>query len=90
MPYSTAPWRSLNRITSYNVCYTKLLRVADDQEWGEIEIAGVNPAGNEMLQNVESGRCIKTFTGSRMPEGADTLIPIENVTVHEGRRWKLR
>ncbi len=59
--------------------------VADDQEWGEIEIAGVNPAGNEMLQNVESGRCIKTFTGSRMPEGADTLIPIENVTVHEGK-----
>ncbi|MCJ7765408.1 MAG: molybdopterin molybdotransferase MoeA, partial [Thiovulaceae bacterium] len=28
-----------------------------------------------------NGVCIKTFTGSVMPDGADTLIPIENVTV---------
>ncbi len=59
--------------------------VAEDQEWGEIEIAGVNPAGSDLDQQVESGLCIKTFTGSRMPEGADTLIPVENVTVHDGK-----
>ncbi|MEJ2467705.1 MAG: molybdopterin molybdotransferase MoeA [Campylobacterales bacterium] len=27
---------------------------------------------------------VKTFTGAKMPEGADTLIPIENVTVGAG------
>jgi molybdopterin molybdotransferase len=53
----------------------------DDQEWGEIEIDGDNPAGSESSMVVSGGKCIKTFTGSKMPEGADTLIPIENVTV---------
>ena len=54
--------------------------VYDDQEWGEIAVLGDNPAGNAERLHVESGHCIKTFTGSRMPEGADTLIPVENVT----------
>jgi molybdopterin molybdotransferase len=54
--------------------------VCDDQEWGEIAVMGDNPAGSTLIGQVESGHCIKTFTGSRMPEGADTLIPIENVT----------
>jgi molybdopterin molybdotransferase len=53
----------------------------DDQEWGEIEIDGDNPAGSDLFKVVSGGKCIKTFTGSKMPEGADTLIPIENVTV---------
>lgn len=40
-----------------------------------------NPAGAESVGEVYEGVCIKTFTGSMMPRGADTLIPIENVTV---------
>lgn len=52
-----------------------------DQEWGEIEIKGDNPAGSEVIAEVSGGNCIKTFTGSKMPQGADTLIPIENVRV---------
>jgi len=55
----------------------------DDQEWGEIEIDGDNPAGSDVSRTVTAGKCIKTFTGSKMPEGADTLVPIENVTVVE-------
>jgi molybdopterin molybdotransferase len=55
--------------------------IYEDQEWGEIEIDGDNPAGSDNVGVVTSGRCIKTFTGSKMPEGADTLIPIENVSV---------
>ncbi len=46
-----------------------------------IEILGDNPAGSDERRVVTSGVCIKTFTGSKMPEGADTLIQIENVTV---------
>ena len=46
-----------------------------------IEILGSNPAGSDEKRVVTEGKCIKTFTGSKMPEGADTLIQIENVSV---------
>lgn len=59
---------------------------AKDQEAGLIEISALdNPAGCDIKEVVTEGKAIKTFTGSLMPEGADTLIPIENVTV-EGNR----
>jgi molybdopterin molybdotransferase len=52
-----------------------------DLEHGCIKILGDNPAGSENALCVGEGECVKTFTGSVMPEGADTLIQIENVTV---------
>jgi molybdopterin molybdotransferase len=48
-----------------------------------ISIVGDNPAGSEEKRTLKSGECIKTFTGSMMPHGADTLIQIENVTVED-------
>jgi molybdopterin molybdotransferase len=48
---------------------------------GRIKILGDNPAGSDETREVSPGLCIKTFTGSVMPRGADTLIQIENVTV---------
>lgn len=51
-----------------------------DLSEGRIAVAGDNPAGSGSTQTVEPGFCIKTFTGAVMPQGADTLIPIENVT----------
>ena len=48
-----------------------------------LRLVGINPAGNDEQRVVQSGECIKTFTGSRMPEGTDTLIQIENVSVEE-------
>ena len=55
--------------------------IGEDQEFGRLEILGDNPAGSDETRVVTSGYCIKTFTGSKMPEGADTLIQIENVSV---------
>ena len=55
--------------------------IGEDQELGRLEILGDNPAGSDETRVVTSGTCIKTFTGSKMPEGADTLIQIENVSV---------
>lgn len=55
--------------------------VHSDLSSGRIRVLGDNPAGSEETREVTSGVCIKTFTGSVMPRGADTLIPIENVTV---------
>lgn len=53
----------------------------EDIALGNLIIKGINPAGSDIVQSVEKGKCIKTFTGSLMPRGADTLIPIENVEV---------
>ena len=46
-----------------------------------LEISDKNPAGMVVQSSVKKGTCIKTFTGSLMPQGSDTLIPIENVEV---------
>lgn len=39
------------------------------------------PAGSDKGLNVQKGACVKTFTGSLMSEGTDTLIPVENVEI---------
>ncbi len=54
---------------------------SEDQKLTSLSIIDKNPAGSVIEAKVENGTCIKTFTGSLMPEGADTLIPIENVEV---------
>ena len=56
----------------------------DDMALGRLKIASINPAGSDEKETVQQGECIKTFTGSLMPEGSDTLIPIENVTTEDG------
>lgn len=53
----------------------------EDLALGRLKISSINPAGTDLKEEVIGGCCIKTFTGSLMPVGADTLIPIENVTV---------
>lgn len=53
----------------------------EDQKKKKIKILRDNPAGTDIEECVEEGICIKTFTGSLMPKGSDTLIPIENVEV---------
>ncbi|MGE4420131.1 MAG: gephyrin-like molybdotransferase Glp [Sulfurimonas sp.] len=59
--------------------------IHSDLERKNIVILGDNPAGSDEKRTIKSGECIKTFTGSKMPLGADTLIQIENVTVENGR-----
>ena len=51
----------------------------------EIKIIGKNPAGKFEYKKIEKNQAVKTFTGSFMPNGSDTLVPIENVEV-EGDR----
>ena len=54
---------------------------AEDQGLGELKIIDFLPAGSYKGNLVTKGVCVKTFTGSLMSEGSDTLIPIENVEV---------
>jgi len=49
----------------------------------KLYIKAINPAGKLIDECVDDGECIKTFTGSLMPKGADTLIPIELVSVED-------
>jgi len=56
----------------------------EDLALGRLKIAGINPAGSDVPETLKPGEAIKTFTGSLMPPGSDTLIPIENVTVEGG------
>lgn len=53
----------------------------EDQDKGVLKLADFVPAGTDISTVVEEGTCVKTFTGSLMSDGSDTLIPIENVEV---------
>ncbi len=53
--------------------------IHEDMALGTLKVGSINPAGSALKEEVIGGTCIKTFTGSLMPHGADTLIPIENV-----------
>jgi len=55
-----------------------------DLELKKLKILGDNPAGSDEQRVLGSGECIKTFTGSKMPQGSDTLLQIENVSVEDG------
>lgn len=55
----------------------------EDQELEELKIISYVPAGTDTSLHVNKQECIKTFTGSLMSEGSDTLIPIENVEVRD-------
>jgi len=57
----------------------------EDQQLGSLTISDFIPAGTETHGVVNKGECVKTFTGTLMSEGSDTLIPIENVDVKEGK-----
>lgn len=57
----------------------------EDMKLGTLTLLGDNPAGHNEQRVIGQGECIKTFTGSMMPEGSDTLIQIENVTLQDGK-----
>lgn len=57
----------------------------EDLVKGELSVLGDNPAGHDETRTVGEGESIKTFTGSMMPHGADTLIQIENVSYLDGK-----
>ncbi len=57
----------------------------EDIENEYIQIIAKNPAGTVIQEEVVENSCIKTFTGSLMPKGSDTLVPIENVEVIDNK-----
>lgn len=45
----------------------------------ELELITDLPAGSDKEIKISGNKCVKTFTGSLMSEGSDTLVPVENV-----------
>ncbi len=60
------------------------IRFDDIDRYEKLKISAINPAGSDERFAISEGEAIKTFTGSLMPEGADTLVPIEFVSVKDG------
>jgi len=79
-PYDN-PYHPTASMDGYGVRHRDLKR-------GKLKIVGENPAGEFQIRKVGEGEAVKTFTGSFLPEGADTLIPFENVEV-EGEWLKI-
>lgn len=49
----------------------------------KLKIIAKIPAGSTPKIQISPKNCAKIFTGSLMPKGADTLIPIENVSAND-------
>ena len=60
------------------------LRAEDSQGKNPLSVIGEQPAGASRQLKVESGHCIRIFTGAPMPEGADAVIMQEDVSPLEG------
>ncbi|MCR6575485.1 molybdopterin molybdotransferase MoeA [Campylobacter insulaenigrae] len=54
-----------------------------DNQDENLKIIGEVPAGIFPTFNVKDQECVKTFTGSLMSDGSDTLVPIEKVEIKD-------
>ena len=48
------------------------------------EIIGTQGAGTPPLEINGSGKCVEIMTGAMLPDGADTVIPVERLTREKG------
>jgi len=46
-----------------------------------LEIVGESSAGNTFEEQVHSGQVVRIMTGGKIPDGADTVVPIEHARV---------
>ena len=58
------------------------LRSADATEGATLPVIGEAPAGRPFAGAVQPGQAVRLFTGSVIPDGADTVLLQENVTNH--------
>lgn len=58
---------------------------SDILEKKAIAIIGEAPAGNPFNGKVSEAQCVQIFTGAKIPEGADTVIIQERVSIENGK-----
>jgi molybdopterin molybdotransferase len=60
------------------------LRAADGQLGARLRVIGAAPAGHPFAGTVSTNEAVRVFTGSFMPEGADTVLIQEDATAEDG------
>lgn len=58
---------------------------SDISEQKAIDIIGEAPAGNPFKGKISKGQSVQIFTGAKIPEGADTVIIQERVSIENGK-----
>ena len=56
------------------------VRAADTVVGARLAVTGAAPAGHAFAGRVEAGTCVRLFTGSLLPSGADSVLIQENAT----------
>lgn len=59
----------------YAFCFDDIKILIDNG----LDILHTNKAGDKKTYSITKGGCIKTFTGSRIPNNADTLIKLQEI-----------
>jgi molybdopterin molybdotransferase len=60
------------------------VRSADARDGARLALVGAAPAGHPFAGRVGAGEAVRLFTGSVVPEGADSILIQENATVADG------
>ncbi len=55
-----------------------------------LSVVGTAPAGKPFSGRLESGHCVRIFTGGVVPDGADAIVIQENVDILDGHQVRLR
>lgn len=77
-PIDYPPFRQ-SAMDGFAICHSDILNNI------EIEIIGEAPAGNPFKGKVAPGQSVRIFTGAKIPDGADTVIIQERVSIEKGR-----
>ena len=60
------------------------------QDWktgkNTYQILGTQGAGMPPMKLTETGQCVEIMTGAVLPEGTDTVVPIERVKIEDSKK----
>ncbi|GBQ91808.1 molybdopterin biosynthesis protein MoeA [Gluconacetobacter johannae DSM 13595] len=62
------------------------VRAAECRSGDTLRVIGESPAGRPFTGGVEPGTCVRLYTGSVLPAGADSILIQENARVEPGER----
>ncbi len=75
----TQPDFDASAMDGYAVC------AADTLTGGSLDVIGASAAGRGFAGAIQSGQCVRIFTGAPVPSGADAVIIQENTRLEDGR-----
>ncbi len=77
----SSPKFDTSSMDGYAFCFQDLEKLHNEG----LEIDCINKAGNENDCKIKDGKCIKTFTGSKIPENADTIAIVEQIEIKDNK-----